>query len=510
MKNNQTLPPSLLTYEISTSPGPLTTSTSGASISVVIKANPAVYLDEIIIAIPAGATSSVDTVFLTSPPLSNSLSANSGWEIQALKPIKSSKTSVSLQEFKLLPKSQGTDQISQDLTFKVTGTTNDSVGTASLIISEHSGNQANQYVFRKYSHDIVKQGPRPFFLNNFMAYSSKDPNIPKTTFELAEPIELSWDANGAIYTLYQGNEPKPVYSGVCSHFSVASGVQTDTTFVLKATSGNETLLQSITLQVSNPVLTPTSSTIGVAGATQSALSVKGGTTSITGNQFTVNAPADFQGALNVVGATTLASTALTDLTVSGATSFKGSLKATGIVSTVLNPRIVYLLNSGALGKPVATNFTVSSDGFFLFQMSNVGQPVGSSSQLYAQVFYPGSNTPVIFNSFCATGQTRYQTIPVSAGTNFHLLATFFHVEGSVVWLGATPPTQVATQSLENTELPQEVADFQKQIKDLQAGASKEAYARSFVEELQVQFDKELSQEATDLLITKLLNIERGS
>lgn len=562
--------PNLLTYEVNTSPAPLTTSTPGANIAVVIKANPAVYLDEIIIGIPASATSSADTIFLTSPLLTSSLSANSSWQLQQLKPVKHSNTSVSMQEFKLLPKTPDTDQITQDLTFTVTGSTNESVGTGSIVISEHSGSQVDQYAFRSLAHPVTKQGPRPFFLNNLMAYSSKSPDIPKTTFALAEPIELSWASNGGTYTLYQGNIPKPVYSGTKSSFSVTSGVKADTTFVLKATSGNGVLFQTITLQISNPVLTPNSSTIGIAGATQAALTVEGGTTSITGNQFTVNAPtaftqnlnaggliaqealigakgpapgsvmtvggqADFQGPLNVTGLTTVkgpltaAGTAMVTglstlnggltanctTTIGGPATLKNGLTVEGSISTSQKSQILYTLSP----KTTTLYFKTLSDGFFTLQMDG-SAPATGMARMYCAVSYPGDSNPTSpsFNVVCKAGQGPFsQTIPVCAGTQFTFNAgCFLNLPGSLSWVGSALPKNLTPQVLsenvsKNSPLELEMAAVQKQFEEeVQAlKTGKEAYARSFIEELQVQFDKELSQEATDLLVTKLLNVERG-
>ncbi len=198
----------------------------------------------------------------------------------------------------------------------------------------------------------------PFYLESLV---SRVPGstAPVTEFAAGQDIELAWDSNGTTFSLYAAKDPAPLYTGSGTSFVVKGGLTDATTFILVAsvTGGTETgspypgfqeitLIDALTVGVSDPTITPASVTAG-------ALTVTGASTL---QNVTATGSAQVGGTLSVTGTSTLSGGAtVAGLTVNGATNLTGGATIdTATVSGALSA------GSASLGNTSASTLSVSS------------------------------------------------------------------------------------------------------------------------------------------------------
>jgi hypothetical protein len=198
----------------------------------------------------------------------------------------------------------------------------------------------------------------PFVLQNFVA-TVPGTTAPVTEFAAGADIALSWQSNGTAFTLYAAKDATPLYSGTDTSFVVRGGRTSATTFVLVASvsggpdsgapyPGFETisLVDALTVTISNPTLTPAAVTAGT-------LAVTGATTL----QEVTTAAATVGGTLNVNGAATLSGGAsmTNGLTVSGSTTLSGgaSMDSASVAAQLS-------AGSASLGAATASSLSVSN------------------------------------------------------------------------------------------------------------------------------------------------------
>lgn len=298
MKKESELSPNLLTYEISTSPSPLLVSERG-TVTIVIKSNKGVYLDEIYLYIPAGSSSTTNEIFLTEDSLTDKLSPDTNWQLNA-----QSVVTPSYQAYSITSNDQST-QITNDLSVTIVGTVNAKAGVPQpqIKIGEHSASGAKgTKAYREGYYPVSKSAQDPFYLQNFLSFSTTDPDIPKTTFSSTEAIYLSWQSlKGSTYTLYPadlfpaGNSPTEPYITI-----EAGMVSQNQTIALKATKGSESLIKSLAIQISDPILTPKTSDVYLG------MTVSGEEAPVTPtNTFTAGGAVAIEGTMTVNGAVTV-------------------------------------------------------------------------------------------------------------------------------------------------------------------------------------------------------------
>ncbi|HEY0172603.1 MAG TPA: tail fiber domain-containing protein [Pyrinomonadaceae bacterium] len=202
--------------------------------------------------------------------------------------------------------------IDYSLVFGISGAVSPVPSPCVVQIMENSGTTKDPSTFtsKTCSYTLTTSTPI-FYLTNFVATAAGSPTVPATEFADGADINFAWESSGTFYQLFEKNQPKPVYAGTQTAFTLKGGVKTDTTFVLvamvsgdpggdKPQSGYQPIYiyDALTVTVSNPALAP------------SALNVSGhagvGTLGVTGLAELTNA--DVRVLLNVTGATDLADT----------------------------------------------------------------------------------------------------------------------------------------------------------------------------------------------------------
>ncbi|HEX7119772.1 MAG TPA: hypothetical protein VF212_13355 [Longimicrobiales bacterium] len=357
----------LLTYRFSTDPAPLQVSTSQTAtngrINVAVFADAApVYCNEIKIAVPIGPDAT--DLSADSPQVSVNTSK---WAVESVSRVKGSELGLdddqSYAVYTFKTRDASDNKIDYDLVFGMVATVNSVPGSFDYLVQERSGTGSDPatYTTKQVTFSLEKELPT-FYLKNFVAAAPSAPTVPATEFANGAAIRLSWESNGTYYRIYSKGDPKPIYSGTDTSFTLKGGVATDTTFVLVASvTGDPTgdggagyepiyLYEALTVTVKDPDLTPKSTavagnasvggTLEVAGATtlhattvDGALGVSGtatlgaaqvsGTMGVTGKS-TLHATA-VQGALDVTGATRLADATIHGLlTAAGAVGMMGA------------------------------------------------------------------------------------------------------------------------------------------------------------------------------------------
>jgi hypothetical protein len=383
----------LLTYLPSTYPNPVQVSTSQTPIQATVNtaalnmgANP-VYCNQVLIAVPIG--SDVNELFAASP--TPTAAVNTGkWAITSS--LRKTGRDLGLDNdidyatFTFECKNQSDFLINYNLVFGVQGQVSLLTGDSTILIQEQSGTTSdpNTFTQKNCSYNVTAYTPR-FYLQNFVASVPTAPTVPSSEFANGADIRLSWESNGTFFQIYEKNNTTPIYSGSQSAYTVTGGVATDTTFVLVAmVSGNPTgqsaggfapiyLYEEVTVTISNPDLTPKSSTISGNASV-------GGTLGVTGNTTLSNA--NLTGTLGVSGQANLSNASVGGtLGVSGQTNLAnaivgGTLTASG--SSTLSNTVV----NGTLGVNAAANF---SGGLY-----GTGSPIGIMTG--AQAVNPGSFT----------------------------------------------------------------------------------------------------------------------
>jgi hypothetical protein len=218
-------------------------------------------------------------------------------------------------------------EIKYNLVFGVQGQMTQITSDCVIRIREHSGttNDPNTFTNKDTSFTVAASTPQ-FYLQNFAATVPAAPTVPATEFANGADIRFAWESNGTFFQIYQKNVTQPIYSGTETNFLMRGGVASDTTFFLVGmVSGNPSadqpfgnyqpifLYDALTITISNPDLTPRSSsitgnstvggTLGVTGQTNLGNAIVGGTLTATGQTNLGNA--NVGGTLGVTGQTNL-------------------------------------------------------------------------------------------------------------------------------------------------------------------------------------------------------------
>jgi len=447
------LDPTLLTYLVATEPAPLQTSTvytpTTGTINVSVFNPSNAWCKEIDIAFPIGATD--DALFTVIP----TLAVNTPHWVASTAMLLSGRalgldTDTQYATFYLTCPDANYFQINYNFVISVQGPVNQLPGDASsVLVQEISSAIGSPYKWQTlpYKFPLTKGLPN-FYVNNFISARTANPTVPSSEFTNGTDILLAWESNGSFFQLYKKGVTTPIYAGVKTTFTVTGGVPTDTTFILVASmTGNPStdpippqagytpiyIYESLTVTVSNPILTPASVT--AAGAVSAATLAVSGAAGLNGNTTvggslavaaSTTLAATSAGALTVTGQTTLAGATATSLNVSGGATVGGLLSASA------NATVGGLLTAGS----ATINGLLRSIG----SVSMLGVPQSISPKTYTSptdgfavgyVGTPGDNTKIcrtlIFGSAPGVQAT-------AQGGNY---TAFFRWSGSsgTAWLG---------------------------------------------------------------------------
>jgi hypothetical protein len=385
------LPACLLTYTFSTAPSPIQASTAHAESNALLNVwvsstGNTIYCNQLIIAVPIG---SAKTDLTENPP---TLTPNvTTWVV-------SSAIIVTAQELGLTGNANYAIfycdctapqhyLINYNLVFSMNvQPVNQHTGPFQYIVNENSGQTSNpkQFEQRRTIFTITKEAAQ-FYLTNFIAVSATTTTgiEPRSLFSNGEPLRFIWESNGTNFSLYVNNQPKPLYSGQDTAYTLSSGITANATFTLQGTMASHvddeaqpSLDATLDVTISNPDITATSITTEtltvvdtgtlIGDATLDSAKVDGtlsvtGTSTLNGSNTTLAAltttgnsnllgqatlgNARVNGTLNATGTTTLGRTTITGLTIQNALS-------------MLNPRAI---NTGT--------YTASSDGLVIGKIS---------------------------------------------------------------------------------------------------------------------------------------------
>lgn len=439
----------LLNYQFSSSPSPIQTSTTANLNIYVSGAN--IYCSQVVVAAPTGPDSG--NLFV-SPPTPTAACNTTKWSITAeLKKASDlglpGDTTYTTFTFDCIQSSD--NLIDYNLDFLLSGTVNGVAGDFDIQIMETSGTSASDLSVKQGSQTLSSVAPQ-FYLQNFVSTSPGTPTVPVTDFTAGASIYFEWESNGTYFQLYQQGNPTPIYQGTATNFTLSDGINRGATFVLAATltgpigqggaSGYEPifLYDSLTVTVSNPVLTPSSVTVSgplsVTGAATLASATVQGALSVTGNTTLAGtttgaltaASGNVQGGFSVTGDSTLAATTAGALTAASA-SIQGNLSVSGLLSA--SGAVGMMGSAASIG---AGNYTAPSDGFvsgFVGAPSDASLPcitwIFGSNGSGLQAAACGGNTIWFFhwssgsgdNSWFRSGSVNNSfTLPVSKGSSF--------------------------------------------------------------------------------------------
>lgn len=391
----------LLDYALSTDPAPIPISTAQvtnqARVNISPSASTPVYCNEIQVAVPVG--SDAPSLFIPNTPV-GSVNTNK-WNPPTQLLQKGSELWAGLdtnQDYATFTYTCDSidSLINYNLVFGVFGAVDGAVGDVEIGIRECSGTDPKNLTPKTGNFPLSKACP-DFYLKNLVATTPDAPTVPSTDFADGAPIRLAWESNGTYFQLFMAGQTAPIYSGTATTCTLSGGVSRDTTFVLAASMtgspGQDTpqdgyqpiyLYDSLTVSVSNPVLTPTSvtvsdtldvtgtSTLGttntgaltsssatVSGALQASSLATGGTLNVSGSatigQATVN------GTLNATG-----SASLNNLTVNGLSATSGPVSLFGGSGKLVNAE-------EDQNQYNSTNlYEVFTDGFVVAQVRSPG------------------------------------------------------------------------------------------------------------------------------------------
>jgi hypothetical protein len=374
---------SLLTYRTSTDPSPIQASTPQVAaqgrVNISASATDPVYCNQIEVSVPVGVAST--DLFASTPSASASTNKWAVTTVLRMGRELGLDTGVVYASFTYDCVSPTDYRIDYDLVFGAFGAVNEVSGDCAVLIRENSGttNDPATFTSKTSTVTISKVSPR-LYVDNFVATAPPTPTVPTTDFPAGAAINFAWESNGTYFQIFAKGQTTPVYAGTNTRFSRPAGVTSDTTFVLVASvtgnPGQDTpqggyqpiyLYKSLTVTVSNPVLTPSS------------ISVSGG---LTVDGSTTLAGATVNSSLGVNGTTTLShATVNNNLTVNGLSMLSdvavgSSFTALrGVVSMHRPGRLVYSgtdFQSGAI--------FAQTDGFAVAQ---VLAPSGGNKSCFA-------------------------------------------------------------------------------------------------------------------------------
>ena len=274
----------LLTYGFSTSPAPLQVSTSllpsDGRVNIAVFNPSAAYCDAIAVRVFVGTDG---PAFGPNPPAASVSTAKWGIVDAALALPGAVAADVvvgppgdTLATYQFQCKDKNDWQLGYQLTLSLDGPVNQATGQLQVVVAEHSGKDPNNLAWSEPVTFLLDKVTPQFTLRNLVAADPSAPTVPVTEFAAGDAIRLEWESNGTWFEVYAKDNPVPVYEGSCK-FCEAAGIETDTTFFVVgqvasgapgngASTGYEaiSLYDSITVTVSDPVLTPSS--VAVSGA----------------------------------------------------------------------------------------------------------------------------------------------------------------------------------------------------------------------------------------------------
>jgi hypothetical protein len=349
--------PTLLSYGFSTDPIPVAISTpqvtNQARVNIGVRAKAGnVYCNQILVAVSIDDSTDPDPGLFSSTPAG---SVNTGrWSITS-RVQKGRELDLGLPPEQVYATFRydcisGTDYlIDYNLVLGLFGPVSGITGDAKVIVQEKSGTAPDPATFtpKRATFQVRKEWPQ-FYLKNLVATNPSTPTVPTTEFRYNAPIRLAWESNGRYFQLFQKDQTVPVWSGIATTCELAGGVSSDTTFILAASMtgspGEDTtqggyrpiyLYDSLSITVSNPVLTPTSvnvaRTLTVASTSTLAATTTGPLTSASATVAgSVQAGSVQAGNVSATGSLTGTGTAsLTNLTVTGLTGTGGKVSLFG-------------------------------------------------------------------------------------------------------------------------------------------------------------------------------------
>lgn len=266
--------PTLLIYDQSSEPNPLQANKDGVITLSIKPSSTAVLCKQIVLTLSYG-TGSGD-IFTDKPTVSDIIPSDSGWSLSA-PIIKKGTTSLVIT----LNNSNPGYSVPAAIGFTISGKVNATTSQGTITIKEDSAppptTGAPSFTDKTGSLTVPTVLP-PMAINSFIATVDDASSVPATEFTNGTAFGLSWSgASVTNYQVFEGNKTTPIYNGSDTEYKVTDGLTNTTTFTLVATgTEGQTLIQTLTVTISNPVLTPTSSTITPDGY-KPGLMVKGST-----------------------------------------------------------------------------------------------------------------------------------------------------------------------------------------------------------------------------------------
>ena len=553
--------PPLFNYYLATQPQPLQAGDDLMQFNGTVNVHIAppsggnAYTNQILIAVPVGDGG----VFQDSP----TFTINTGkWVITSTQKIGGKQIGlIADQQYATCTincQAQADYGVDYNLVVAMAGAVTATEGNYQTAVQENSGTTSDPSGFTlKNTAFTLSVVPPQLYLTNLVTYATGAPTVPKTEFAAGMDVNLAWESNGTWFQVFKKGDTTPFYAGTQTTCTLTGGVDTDTSFFLIASmtgdpSGDTPnfttiyLYDSISVTITDPILTPTSVSTSGAVSVGTDLTVSG-TANVTGqttlgtaaaNTLTTTgeatlASAVVQGDLGVSGATTMASAnvnsglsvtgdaQLASATVSGQLTGAGSAQLNNLTVTGgLNGQSasVALLGSGA--KLIAATILPSiqvhayTDGFAI---AHVPGPQDASSRCFAYGIISTAG-----NSFYVQGGTLNSLynpnsicIPVPAGTTWG--ASGFNDAGNqedsnieIWWFpmggssSSTEPTFRVLSEIEAAEqgiplaAPPPAPDFGRVIERRRAAA--EEFMRRHAQALGVDLDDEVRRELSELLL----------
>ncbi|MEU0504499.1 hypothetical protein [Nocardia sp. NPDC005998] len=263
--------PPLLTYRFATNPTPLQADgTSRITISVLKPKTPAVYCKSIQISVPKNDVDG-NAYFAEEPEWSYS-SAN--WEPSSnVDPGDDGEESGALYWRKKFTSLQDGKSFDSQFDIGLKGTVSNTGPLACEVLEMSATSGTAKSVLRKRTFTLGVE-PQTLFINNFLAFGYGGPTVPKTKFQLDEPIGLAWESNGTHFVIYDGSG-KVVFDDSATECILQKNPPpkhpaqkpptNDTTYTLRATltpgsnfpNNFEPIYQyaTVAVTITNPILT---------------------------------------------------------------------------------------------------------------------------------------------------------------------------------------------------------------------------------------------------------------
>ena len=321
----------LLNYNVTTHPSPLQAGTIGEVTLSFYASKEEVLCKQVSYAFDYG--DAPGNVFVDAPTLTNVSPTDSGWTVSDNSPIDELNTrTFEINNENLGAKVQG----AVSMTFQ--GTINATKAQGIIHVKEVSALSAGgrpHFEPKSGSLSVPRPASPNFQINSFVANDSSTEGHVVTEFDNGQEFDLSWSAQGAVsYQVFQGNNPAAIYTGTDTKCQVAAGISRATTFTLVATSADkQTQLRSLTIQVTNPDLTPRTTQIDAKDQSGDTFSASGYELSMTGSSFELDAPATLKNTLDVKGSTNLLDLNVTNIFQSPGANAMGGLDAQKITVT---------------------------------------------------------------------------------------------------------------------------------------------------------------------------------